>query len=86
MMFLFATPSRPALRPTQPPIKWVPAAFSLEVKRPGREADHSPQSSARFKATRVYPKLTGLAAWSENCKWYSFLPLVAILPLFCESV
>jgi hypothetical protein len=25
--------------------------------------------------TRVYPKVTGLAAWSENCKWYSSLPL-----------
>jgi hypothetical protein len=23
----------------------------------------------------VYPKVSGLAAWSENCKWYSSLPL-----------
>jgi hypothetical protein len=22
---------------------------------------------------RVYPKASGLAAWSENCKWYSSL-------------
>jgi hypothetical protein len=22
------------------------------------------------KTTRVYPKVSGLAAWSENCKWY----------------
>jgi len=22
-------------------------------------------------ARRVYPKVSGLAAWSENCKWYS---------------
>jgi hypothetical protein len=29
--------------------------------------------------TRVYPKVSGLAAWSENCKWYSFLPLGAVL-------
>jgi hypothetical protein len=21
--------------------------------------------------TRVYPKVSGLAVWSENCKWYS---------------
>jgi len=21
------------------------------------------------KSTRVYPKVSGLAAWSENCKW-----------------
>jgi hypothetical protein len=27
--------------------------------------------------TRVYPKVSGLASWSENCKWYSPLPLRA---------
>jgi hypothetical protein len=36
--------------------------------------------------TRVYPKVSGLAAWSENCKWYSSLPLGAVVSLFCESV
>jgi hypothetical protein len=36
--------------------------------------------------TRGYPKLSGLAAWRENCKWYSSLPLVAVISLFCESV
>jgi hypothetical protein len=25
------------------PIQWVPGALSLGVKRPGREADHSPE-------------------------------------------
>jgi hypothetical protein len=25
---------------------------------------------------RLYPKVSGLAAWSENCKWYSSLPLM----------
>jgi hypothetical protein len=34
---------------------------------------------------RVYPKVSGLAAWSENCKWYSSLPLGAVVLLFCES-
>jgi hypothetical protein len=38
-----------ALGPTQPPIHWVPGALSLGVKRPGREADHSPPSSAEVK-------------------------------------
>jgi len=33
----------------------------------------------------VYPKVSGLAVWSENCKWYSSLPLGVVL-LFCESV
>jgi hypothetical protein len=139
--------------------------FSLAVKRPGREADHSPPSSAKVKecvelhlhspntpswrrallrkkyrdnftftlfntlnelqihrqtdrqtdsfwnmetdsvtrsnsaASRittatiktcspyeVYPKLSGLAAWTENCKWYSCVPLGALVSLFCESV
>jgi hypothetical protein len=40
----------------------------------------------RLKVTRVYPKVSGLAAWSDNCKWYSSLPLVAVVSLFYESV
>jgi hypothetical protein len=47
--FLFTTASRPALRPTQPPIQWVLGALSLGVKRPGRKSDHSPPSSAEVK-------------------------------------
>jgi hypothetical protein len=35
---------------------------------------------------RQYPKVSGLAAWSENCRWYTSLPLGAIVSLFCESV
>jgi hypothetical protein len=35
---------------------------------------------------RVYPKVSRLAARSENCKWYSSLPLGAVVSLFCESV
>jgi len=34
---------------------------------------------------RKYPKVSGLAAWSENCKWYSSLPRDAFVSLFCES-
>jgi hypothetical protein len=33
--------------PTQSPIQWVLGALSLGVKRPRREADHSPPSSAK---------------------------------------
>jgi hypothetical protein len=47
--FLFTTASGPALGPTQPPIQWVPGTFSLELKWPGSEADHSPPPSAEVK-------------------------------------
>jgi hypothetical protein len=47
-IFLFAA-SRMALGPTQLPIQWVPGALCLGVKWPGREADHSPPSSAEIK-------------------------------------
>jgi len=36
--------------------------------------------------TRMYPKVSGLVAWRENYKWYSSLPLGAVVSLFCESV
>jgi hypothetical protein len=48
-IFLFTTASRTALGPTQSPIQWVPGALSLGAKRLGREADHSPPSSAEVK-------------------------------------
>jgi hypothetical protein len=41
---IFSTSSRPALGLTHPPIEWVPGALS-----PGREADHSPPTSAEGK-------------------------------------
>jgi hypothetical protein len=53
-IFLFSTTPRPALRPTQPLIQWVPGALSPEVKRPGRKADHSPPSNAEVKNTWIY--------------------------------
>jgi len=39
-----------------------------------------------FQHTRVYPQVSRLAACSENCKWYSSLPLGADVSQFCESV
>jgi hypothetical protein len=53
-IFLSTTASRTALEPTQPPIQWVPGALSLGVKRPEREADNSPPSSAEVKSTWSY--------------------------------
>jgi hypothetical protein len=50
----FTTVSRQDLGSTQPPLQWVSGALSLEVKRPGREADHSPPSSADVKNAWSY--------------------------------
>jgi hypothetical protein len=51
---IFFTVSRPVLGPAQPPIHWVPWGLSPGVKRPGREADHSLQTSAEVKKTWIY--------------------------------
>jgi len=58
--FLFATASRPAPMFIQPPIKWIPGGSFLGVKRPGREADHSPPCSAGVK------ECVGLYIYSPN--------------------
>jgi hypothetical protein len=52
--FLFSRSSRTALRSTQPPIQRVPGALSPGVKRPGREVDHSPPTSAELKKMWIY--------------------------------
>jgi len=48
-IFLFATASRPVLKPTQPPIQRVSETLSLAINWMGGEADHSPPHSAEFK-------------------------------------
>jgi hypothetical protein len=56
-LFLFAATSRPALGLTQPPVQWVLIALFPEVKRPGREANHSPLSSAEVKNAWSYASM-----------------------------
>jgi hypothetical protein len=56
MYFLFT----PAVGPTQPPVQWVPLALCPGVKRPGREAESSPQVWIDPRAT-VRPE--GLNQW-----------------------
>jgi hypothetical protein len=51
---LISKTSRWTLLPNQPGILWIPVALSLELKRPGREADHSPPSSAEVKSEWNY--------------------------------
>jgi hypothetical protein len=50
----------------------------------GAAVKFDPQLRTLYKM--VYPKVSGLAAWSENCKWYGSLPLGAVVSLFCESL
>jgi hypothetical protein len=47
----------PVLGPVQPPIHWVQGALSLGVKRPGREAHHSPPVSVEVKNTWIYTSM-----------------------------
>jgi len=53
--FLFSMKSRPALRPTQPSVQWILKIYSPKVKRPGREVDYSPLSSAEIKMSGAIP-------------------------------
>jgi hypothetical protein len=78
-IFLFTTTSRMALGSTQPPIQWILGDLSLGVKRPGREADHSPPSSAKVKNAWSYAStpLYILMAWclvkhGDNFTFYLF--------------
>jgi hypothetical protein len=52
--FFHITASRPALVPTQPAIQLVPGAISPRLKRPEREANSSPPSSAEAKNSWIY--------------------------------
>jgi hypothetical protein len=58
--FLFSMPFRPALGFTRRVIQWVPG-----LERPGREADHSPPTTAEVKKTCVYTS-TPLCAFRRS--------------------
>jgi hypothetical protein len=83
-IFLFSTAaSRPALRPTQPPIQWVHGIISLGIKRPWLEVDHSPTSIAEIKNMWSYNSTTqyvfmvwGLVKHSDN---FAFCKLVTLI-------
>jgi hypothetical protein len=52
--FFCTAVSKLALGPTQPYIQWALETVSLGVKRPGLEADHSLQSTAKVKMVDLY--------------------------------
>jgi hypothetical protein len=62
--FFFATASRPAPEPIQPPIQGVLGALCLAIKRKGREADHSASHLApKFKMHGTIPPLPYTSSW-----------------------
>jgi hypothetical protein len=87
-IFLLVTASRPALRPTLPPIQWV-----LGVKPPGRESDHSLPHSAKVKNRGGRPPLTHASSWRGTRSRTRILPFtfkllfnVSVVRCFCSSV
>jgi hypothetical protein len=38
-----------------------------------------------FLSTKVYPEVSGLATWSENCKWYSGHEVKLYRYFMCQS-
>jgi hypothetical protein len=61
---LSTTASGTTLGPTQPPIEWVSGPLSLRLKRPGREADHSPPSTAEVKeCVELYIQTPNTPSW-----------------------
>jgi hypothetical protein len=53
---VFSSPRRPD-RLWGPPIQWLPGIISSEVKRLGREADHSSPASAEVKKMWIYTSI-----------------------------
>jgi hypothetical protein len=56
-IFLFSTPLKPAMEPTQPHIRWVRGALSYRDKADRREADHSTPLSVEIKNGGAVPPL-----------------------------
>jgi hypothetical protein len=79
-IFLFTATSRPALRPTWPPIQWVPGALSLIVMWLGHEADHSPPSSVEVKkCMELYLHSPHMPSWYGTQLKHRDLTLVEII-------
>jgi hypothetical protein len=53
-IYFYLKRSRPTLGHTQPPIQCVSGTLSPGLKQPGREADHTPPSTAEVKNERGY--------------------------------
>jgi hypothetical protein len=65
---IFLTLLRPVLGPTQFSLQWVPEALSPRIKFPGREAVHSPPTTAEVKKMWIYKSAPPYAFMAE-CTW-----------------
>jgi hypothetical protein len=78
-IFLFITPSRQVLGPTQPPIQWVPGALSPGAKRPMRQVDHSSRCKAEVYNAWSYaptPSHMHYIIWPNQLNTWTPLPSV----------
>jgi hypothetical protein len=62
-IFLFSIVGRPAVGPTQLPMKCAMEAISWRVTRSGWEADHSSPSSVEVKNGGAIPPLPHMPSW-----------------------
>jgi hypothetical protein len=92
-IFLFATSSRPALDPTQPPIKSLRRALSLGVKRTGREADHSLRLGPSSRMQGAIPPLPqhGFMVWRSvkaqgQLYFYLIITLIIIVTIIIITI
>jgi hypothetical protein len=81
----FLHTSRPALGPTQPPVQWVPG-LSRGLKRLGRDADHSPPSSAEVTKKQSYTSIHPLGQFRPVTRLLFFLVLQLRQPIMHRNV
>jgi hypothetical protein len=84
-LFLHPTAFIPGMRPTQPPIEWIPRAPSPEVKQPKCEADHSPPHRAEVKNCGAIPPLphTSSRSGAESIIYGNNFTFLAYFPKVC---
>jgi hypothetical protein len=74
-IFLLAPASRPALRPTQPPVEWVPGVLSRGVKRGrGVMLTTHPHLVPRLSMSRSYtsfPPMCLHGMWRDRFPFFS---------------
>jgi hypothetical protein len=63
IFFFYPTAPKPAPRPTERHIEWVPGALFPGVKPSGCQPDHSPPASAEVKNGAAIPPLPNKSSW-----------------------